>query len=384
MNNLYEPLIERNLNNEDVGLHILNEIYGHIDYNEMCKYHDLETFSNLYKNHTNFFKILHINACCLSNKFDAIKILLKSLKSKPEVLCITETWLDDDNKDSFKLNGYTAFHLTRVNRSHGGIAVFVKSEFNVSLIQNLSFINDEIEILTIEFTLNKKVYNICTIYRPQNKYSRIKEFIDALNVLLTNTYLSNNNIIITGDLNINLLEHMTHPPTNQFLTYMQSLKFIPLISRATRFPFEGQRGDPSLLDHVFANFTTNYYPGILKHDFSDHFPVFLHIPIPKQQKNGIHQHHTRVIKDVNKLNFKTVLNNTNWNEFINEEDINVDCESVISHLNNVFNTTCPLRTRIITDRMLQNPWITPAIIKSSKNKNILYKDYKMGLISYEQ
>ena len=76
MNSLYEQLIEQDQNEEDVGLQILNEIFGHVDINEICKYHDLESFGKLYKNQNNHFKILHINACCISNKFDNIKVML--------------------------------------------------------------------------------------------------------------------------------------------------------------------------------------------------------------------------------------------------------------------------------------------------------------------
>ena len=384
MNNIFESLFEHNDNDEDVGLHILNEIYGHTDLNEICKYHDLESFGKLCKNQINFFKILHINACCLTNKFDNIKVMLKSLKSQPDVLCITETWLESNNKDYFKLKGYSVFHLTRTSRTHGGIAVFVKSDIKVSRIHELSFINDDIEILTIELALMNKKYNILTIYRPQTKHHRIMEFIDIMNEILINPNIKNNNMIILGDLNINLLEYTTHSNTNSFLTYMQSLNFIPLISRATRFPFEGQQGSPSLLDHIYANFSTNYYPGILHHNFSDHLPVFLHIPTPKVHSNTTHQKLIRVIKHANKVNFRQQLIDTNWNDLIKNESIDNDCESVISHLNNIFNSTCPLLTIQISNRRLENPWITSGIIKSSRNKNKLFKDYKIGAVSYEQ
>ena len=298
-------------------------------------------------------------------------------------MCITETWLEGNTCDLFKLNGYSAFHLTRSNRSHGGISVYVKSDLKVTRIQDLSVVNDDLEVLTLELSLGNKKLSICTIYRPQFKHRRIPEFIEYLNEVLSHPSIKNNKIIIIGDLNINLLEYTTHAPTNSFLTFMQSLNFIPLISRATRFPFEGQQGTPSLLDHIFANFSTNYYPGILHKQFSDHLPVFLHIPFPNGHKNVNHKHHIRSIKNLNKLNFKNQLINTNWNELIRDEDVHRDCENVIAHLNNIFNVTCPIRIININDRRLENPWITSGIIKSSQTKNKLFKDYKLGVVSYQ-
>ena len=44
-----------------------------------------------------------------------------------------------------------------------------------------------------------------------------------------------------GDFNINLLEHGSHNPTNNYLSSMQSMHYIPVISRPTRFPQGNER-----------------------------------------------------------------------------------------------------------------------------------------------
>ena len=384
MENLFQPLLDDNFHNDVIGLEILNEIYGHADLNEICKYYDLEAFKKLTNSHRNYFKIIHLNACGLTNiKFDELKIILKSLTSKPDVICITETWLDKYNMHHFNLKGYKLYHLTRTERSHGGIAVFVAEKFNASQISKHSYIEDDIEILTLDITLNNKTHSICTIYRPHTKHHRIKEFTDILNNLITHLNPKKRNIILLGDLNINLLEYITHAPTNQFLTNMQSQRFNPIICRATRFPFEGQRGSPSLLDHIFTSFISRFSTGILKHEFSDHFPTFLYIPIAQSQNNTIIHKHIRILNHTNKLNFKNSLVNTNWNNIIHNNDVNIDCDQVIRHINQIYNETCPLKLKKVTQRMIENPWITTGIIKSSKVKNMYFKDYKNGIIPYE-
>ena len=254
MNNLFEQLLE---NDDDIGLQTLNQIYGHADLNEISKYYDIESFNNLAKNHNNHLRILHINACCLTNKFENLKVLLHSMKVKPYIICFTETWFESNTSNAYQLKNYAAFHLTRTEREHGGVTVYVDSNINASKLPNWTMVNDDIEILTLELTFDKHIYKLCTIYRPNGKHDRIKEFTEVLNKILSNSHNSKDRIILIGDLNINLLEYSTHNPTNIFLTNMQTLKFNPLVSRPTRFPFHGQRGDSSLLDHIFTNFILN-------------------------------------------------------------------------------------------------------------------------------
>ena len=66
-----------------------------------------------------------------------------------------------------------------------------------------------------------------------------------------------------GDLNINLLEHTTHAPTNNFLASLHALNFYPHMYRPTRFPDSVNLGQPSLLDHIFTNFNNNLTAGII-------------------------------------------------------------------------------------------------------------------------
>lgn len=74
-----------------------------------------------------------------------------------------------------------------------------------------------------------------------------------------------------------MLQHTSHLPTNTFLNAMQTLSYFPHISRPTRFPECTQLGQPSLLDHIWTNFTPASLSGILHYYVSDHLPVFINI-----------------------------------------------------------------------------------------------------------
>ena len=95
------------------------------------------------------------------------------MKLEPNILCFTETWFEEVNSTAYNLDDYTAFHLIRPDRSHGGVTVYVNSKINAIKIPSWTFINDDIEILTLDVTFETKTYKLCTIYRPQFKYNRI-------------------------------------------------------------------------------------------------------------------------------------------------------------------------------------------------------------------
>ena len=60
---------------------------------------------------------------------------------------------------------------------------------------------------------------------------------------------------------------------------MQSIKYIPLISRPTRFPECQQNGQESLLDHIYTNFIHQSISGILHYKITDHLPIFINMSI---------------------------------------------------------------------------------------------------------
>ena len=109
---------------------------------------------------------------------------------------------------------------------------------------------------------------------------------------MQNNVLKDNKSILIGDFNINLLEHTTHPPTNNFLVQIQSHNFFPHIGRPTRFPDSQHLGDPSLLDHIYTNFPNNFKSGIIHLIVSDHLPVLINrrlTPLPPPYSTRTHK-----------------------------------------------------------------------------------------------
>ena len=85
---------------------------------------------------------------------------------------------------------------------------------------------------------------------------------------------TNNEIIIAGDFNINLLKIQEKPAFNTFFEIMTSNSFFPLITLPTRF--SNTRG--TLIDNFFAKISSiilNANAGIILDKLSDHLPYFI-------------------------------------------------------------------------------------------------------------
>ena len=379
-NTLFDNSDQQNQDDNDITMQIINQMYGPMDFNCLSKYYDLIAYNNLISTVENNLNFLHVNSRSLQKNFDNIIAFMNSLSAFPDILTISETWLTTTNKHLYELPGYHCYHLTRTIRPHGGVSVYISNSLKSQQIQECTLINDDIEIITVKIHTASNIYNLCSIYRPHSKHIGVEEFNDILCNILQNDCIKNNNIIIMGDLNINLLEHDTHAPTNNFLASLQALNFYPHISRPTRFPDNINLGQPSLLDHIFTNFNNNFTAGIIHIPVSDHLPVFLNIPnitIP----NKLHKIEFRNLSHSNKEKFTSKLNLIDWNALLSSNDVNCNFKYFLRKIQEIFDESFPLQSKFITEKRLHNPWITQTIINSIKRKNSMYKDYKIGAIS---
>ena len=136
---------------------------------------------------------------------------------------LTETWLNDNNNDNFKLEEYDYISSNRVNKKGGGVGIYVTKETKYTIRKDLRFfIEDAIESIFIEINmLGSKNIIIGTIYRPPNnkfdifenamKYFYTKLIKKTKSVILWEILISiysNQNPVITPiDLLSNFLHH---------------------------------------------------------------------------------------------------------------------------------------------------------------------------------
>src|SRR5271156_6658429 len=89
------------------------------------------------------------------------------LEHKLDILCITETWLQSE--DRFTTNhitpsGYSIISSPRLSRRGGGIALIIKDVYSFKKLASASF--STFEVLLIQVIAPSKSFVIATIYRP--------------------------------------------------------------------------------------------------------------------------------------------------------------------------------------------------------------------------
>lgn len=133
----------------------------------------------------NYLNVIHINIRSLQKNFDGLKSFLSCLPKPPDIIALTETWLQEHTKHLYSMEGYDSFHLVRTNREHGGITIFAKCEFKANTLPQFSFINDNIEISTAKIELDHSKFIISVIYRPNSKHIAVEEFTNVMNDLIS-------------------------------------------------------------------------------------------------------------------------------------------------------------------------------------------------------
>ena len=131
-------------------------------------------------------------------------------------LAITETWLHSGILDAeVKIEGYQLVRQDRVDRIHGGVALWVKEGFTVKEIWKTS--NSYIESLLVEISELKTVLSV--MYRPPGCPESLLNDIVNMTSESFNIYESSrkgHNMIALGDLNFPFVQSFNKFPENLY------------------------------------------------------------------------------------------------------------------------------------------------------------------------
>ena len=159
---------------------IINQIQENNNINDICIYYDILHFNKLLSKDKRQLLIIHMNARSVTNKFDELKMILQMLSTKPHVTAISESWLSEENTEYYKIKGYASFHLVRNTRTHGGVSLYISEQLNSTPFSPLTYVSDEIEILTAKFTFGDQSYTVCSVYRPKSKHEGVESFTQEI------------------------------------------------------------------------------------------------------------------------------------------------------------------------------------------------------------
>ena len=374
MNNLFDDI--------DADRNHFEYLYPDLYDDDCSNYYNIENFNEIGINSKTDLLLLNFNIRSLSANFDLFNGFHSLLNKKFNILCFTESWLTDNNKQLYSIPGYNDFHCLRNDgRRGGGLSMYISETYDTKFIKQSSISLSFIETLFVEIHKDNLKILVATIYKPP-KCDDAK-FIDKLTELLSISSKKNyNEIIITGDFNFDLLKYDKDNNVMKFLNSLTSQSLIPTISKPTRINDKSA----SLIDNIFMSNPSNLTAGIIVTDISDHFPVFVlkNSVFLNQNCNETFNIKYRLINEITLQNLHNELEPCDFSTIIDPNNCSLSIQNLTDVLDTAFKNCCPLKIKTVSYKDIKKPWITKEIIKLIKQRQNNYVLYSKNLITKKE
>lgn len=214
------------------------------------------------------FSIVHQNIRSMRRNFNMFVCELSLLKKKPILIFLTEVWIEQYELDNYKIEGYYSFG--KFNESHraGGTVVYMSSKmFDIFQYKSKSIEMLTADVIDVDLVIGNSNFSIICLYRLHGYTST--EFIQEFGRTLEKN--SNKNLIVLGDINIDILADTSVSQDYQMM--MASIGLKSQVNEITR------NASSTCIDHLFIR--QNIFSPIpicsLVHnfDFNDHSAIFV-------------------------------------------------------------------------------------------------------------
>ena len=316
------------------------------------KYIDPKDLANL---KTENFNILSINIRSLSRNGDKLKDMLYKVKHL-DLICIQESW---SPRSPIELNDFRIEITKRLNKSGGGLACYIKNHIAYNLIETK--ITDHIEYQLVKLSTKNDSLIIINTYIPKKIYGAAA--LEELSKLCTS--IKTRNIVILGDLNLNMLCNKDRSMLDQFAVDNHLSLLCNLPTRITN-------KSHSCLDLAVTKLKVNCTCEVVQADISDHFPILLQIEANKTVHKKLKE--ALLVRNLNQTTLdkmKCDLASIKWEEFEGLSHNN-SVDKFLSIIKMSLDKHAALKTFSKPKNKL-NGWFTKGLEISRRNKLKLLK-----------
>ena len=208
----------------------------------------------------------------MSKHFDLLHTQLSAINIPFDVIGISESkqQLDKNFLVNVDIKGHSMYTQPTLSLC-GGCAIYVKSQLDHHIRNDLSVLEDDFETIWVEINNHKsKNFFCCCLYRHPS--SDVTNFVDHMGLMLQKVQKENKSLFIMGDFNINLLSYEAYSETNDFINLMVSHYLLHYILHPTRVTDHSA----TIIHNIFStNCEYDTVSGNLLSQISDHFPQLL-------------------------------------------------------------------------------------------------------------
>ena len=346
-----------------------------------CHYLDVDDVHGMAGD--NNFMVLSQNIRSLGGKFDQFSEYVGSFKSKVTAIALQEVWSVGRIYD---LPGYHQLQYNTRDKGKtlnsncgGGVGIYIceSLDFEILHFEN-QFVEGIYESIWVKLNLgHRKTKILGSVYRPNSAKSNLDRATSIhksiLQALKTDKLYRHADLLICSDFNIDLLNYDRHQPTADYVDFQLGLGLLPLITKPTR----KYQTSATLIDHIFATKTdTKIKVGVLEdNDLSDHYGTVymedLQVPLRRTSSTL-----TRRITKCSTRHFIDLATSVDWDNFEAEDDDQKYYQGILGKIETLVDTAYPLKQSNSVKRRVVPPWMSSALLQSSKVKRRLYRKFK--------
>jgi hypothetical protein len=302
-------------------------------------------------------KFIHININSIRNKFDEVKNLLQNNLIALFSCCESKLDSDRDTTSMYDIPGYVVLRFDRSKDcgklSGGGLLIYVHESFKFEVLEpNISFPElTEIAIIKIYRVFMQPIIVTVIYNNPATPKVQFLESFKELNLFLN---LFEYEKIIMGDLNFNLLSHLTQFDPNNHKLFLLCREFG--LSQLMKGPtFQGI----SLLDHFYVSKKENY-PYFCHFPFAgaDHDLCFVSRKV-NQLKIPPIKREFRSVKNVDWDSFDSIVQSFTFNFDNTQQNLNSEFWRFNNFVMNEIDKVAPVKKRVVKGK--NNPWFAADI-----------------------
>lgn len=279
--------------------------------------------------------------------------LLTRMKLTQDLIVLTECWLSC-NPNIPNIEGYVHYFSSTTLNQNDGVVVYVRSSIVDVTVTEPVVVDANCILIRIGRDMG-----ILAIYRSPS-IRDINNFLHSIDLILTNN-ISLGNIIVVGDINIDIAEGTMDGKAEDYLNLLASHGLLPAHNLSTR--------GKSSLDHIILKTKLNATTLVIESTVTDHHAAMLVLTN---------------FRTFNTRNSKTKIDHSQLENYIQTLDYSYiyNCSNVnlaFEHFSNSLSRAIqmcsimhvtPCRLRII------KPWITPGVLRCMRNRDRMYKKIK--------
>ncbi len=196
---------------------------------------------------------LELPVCCKQSRFYSFYCYSFSL------MALTETWIkpEDTATPAALSTNFTFSHTPRMIERGGGTGLLISNEWKFDLLLSLTS-NSSFESHAITITHPAKIHFV-VVYRPPGQ---LGNFLEELDVLLSNFPEDGTPLVLLGDFNI----HLEKPQATDFNTLLTSFDLKRVSTTATH-----KSGNQ--LDLIYTHYCSTHNTLVTPLHTSDHFLI---------------------------------------------------------------------------------------------------------------